>query len=125
MLQFAGSTWTGVLLTVVGIVVVLLLLHRYRALERAGSALPPGAGGARMVGTTGTVVADHVPEGQRGRVRVLGEEWAIADAVGERLQAGQEVRVQRVSGTRLVVVPAPAADGESRDQEGDVDDVRT
>lgn len=112
MPQFIGSPWTGALVALAVVLLVLALLRRYRSLERAGTPLPPGVGGARMVGTTGVVVAEHVPGTKRGQVHVLGEDWNVADDVTERLSVGDTVRVERVSGTRLVVttVGADAAD---------------
>ena len=111
MEQLTGSPWTGALVAVVLVVLVVALLRRYRALERAGTPLPPGVGGARMVGTTGVVVTEHVPGSQRGQVHVLGEDWIIADAVTEQLPVGASVRVEAVSGTRLQVTRVPGPHG--------------
>lgn len=102
---FSGSPWPGVVVAVVAVVVVLGLLMRYRALDRAGSPLPPGAGGARLIGTTGTVSVAHEPGVARGRVLVLGDEWGVADDVSTRLTVGDTVVVDEVVGTRLVVTP--------------------
>lgn len=107
MIASPGSTWVGALVVAVGLLLVVALFVRYRRLERAGTPLPPGTGGARMVGASGTVVADHLPGQQRGRVRVLGEEWGVADAVTDPLHTGEHVRVREVTGTRLVVVKEP------------------
>lgn len=111
MALLTGSTWTGALVAVVLVVVVVVVLRRYQALERAGTPLPPGVGGARMVGTTGVVITEHVPGSQRGEVRVLGENWIIADAVTEQLPVGASVRVEAVSGTRLQVTRVPGTHG--------------
>lgn len=127
MFDFIGSPWVGAIVAIAALLLLVLLLLRYRALERAGTPLPPGAGGARMVGTTGTVVVDHVPGEQRGQVHVLGEDWSIADAVDRRLPVGTTVRVERVTGTRLVVAPTTdAGDGSEPDSHPDTNhDVRT
>ena len=104
MEQFVGSPWTGALVAIALVLVVVAVLRRYRALERAGTPLPPGVGGARMVGTTGVVVTEHAPDdGRRGQVHVLGEDWVIADTVTETLPVGATVRVEAVTGTRLHV----------------------
>jgi membrane protein implicated in regulation of membrane protease activity len=105
MEPLTDPAWIGLAVAVVVTAVVVGAFLRYRALERAGSGLPPGVGGARLVGVTGEVVADHVPPGRRGRARVLGEEWALADDVTVQLRAGSTVRVTDVVGTRLVVEP--------------------
>lgn len=108
MPQLIGSPWVGALAALVVVLLLLVLLRRYRALEREGTPLPPGVGGARMVGTTGIVVGAHVPGRQRGQVRVLGEDWVVADDVREPLPVGATVRVERVTGTRLVVTTVAA-----------------
>lgn len=93
------------MLVAVVVAVVVLLVLRYRALERAGTPLPPGAGGARLVGVEAAVVTAHRPPRTRGTVRVLGDDWGIADDVPGPLPRGTTVRVVEVVGTRLVVVP--------------------
>ena len=98
-------TWSTALPWVAALAVLVLvgLLLRYRTLARSGTGLPPGVGGGRMVGTTGTVTGEHVPGTQRGTVHVLGEDWTVADVVVVPLDVGDTVTVERVVGTRLVV----------------------
>lgn len=105
MLSVDGSSWIGIVLAIIGVTVALGLLLRYRRLEREGTPLPPGAGGARLVGVVATMVEDHDPRGRAGTVRVLGDDWVLADAVVVPLTAGQPVRVTEVVGTRLIVAP--------------------
>lgn len=108
------TTWVVLLLATV--VVVGAVVARYRALVRRGSGLPPGTGGGRLVGMTGTITR-HDGAGDV-RVTVLGDEWGVAGDT-DRLAEGDTVRVTGVEGVTLVVTPVPAA---SRDTT--VDDPR-
>ena len=103
MAELLGSSWIGVAFAVACIAVALGLVLRYRALERAGTPLPPGAGGARLRGVTTVVAEPHVPGRTAGLVTVLGDDWRIAEDVQERLEAGTRVEIVEVVGTRLVV----------------------
>lgn len=89
----------GVVATAVGATAA-----RYRALIRHGSGLPPGTGGGRLVGMTGTITHHDGTGG--ARVNVLGDEWRVAgdpDAIAE----GDRVRVTGVEGVALVVTRVP------------------
>ena len=87
-------------------VVVGATAARYLALVRQGSGLPPGTGGSRLVGTTGTIT--HHDEAGITRVRVLGDEWPVAGGA-PGLSEGDHVRVTAVEGVALVVTPATAS----------------
>lgn len=113
------TTW--VLLLLATVVVVGAVVARYRALVRRGSGLPPGAGGGRLVGMTGTIT--HHDGAGTVRVDVLGDEWRVAgDTHG--LAEGDRVRVTDVEGVALVVTPIaadtdPATDDATRSQPQD------
>lgn len=113
------TTW--VLLLLATVVVVGAVVARYRALVRRGSGLPPGAGGGRLVGMTGTIT--HHDGAGTVRVDVLGDEWRVAgDTHG--LAEGDRVRVTDVEGVALVVTRIaadtdPATDDATRSQPQD------
>lgn len=94
--------------TVVGAVAA-----RYQELIRRGSGLPPGIGGGRLVGMTGTIT--HHDGAGDARVSLDGDEWRVAGDT-DRLAEGDRVRVTGVEGVALVVTPAPAA---APDENGD------
>lgn len=97
------------------------IVSRYLALVRRGSGLPPGTGGGRLVGMTGTIT--HHDGAGTARVDVLGDEWRVAgDTHG--LAEGDRVRVTDVEGVALVVTPIaadtdPAMDDPTRPQPQD------
>ena len=63
----------------------------------------------RLVGKTGVVIEDLVPDGRTGMVRVMREDWR-ADAPGhEPLPTGTQVVVERVEGAHVVVRPVDKA----------------
>lgn len=99
------TTWVWLVLAAVA--AVGALAARYRALVRRGSGLPPGTGGGRLVGMTGTIT--HHDGAGDARVSVLGDEWRVAGDVHE-LAEGDRVLVTGVEGVALVVTPAPAAE---------------
>ncbi len=98
------TTWVWLVLAAVA--AVGALAARYRALVRRGSGLPPGTGGGRLVGMTGTIT--HHDGAGDTRVSVLGDEWRVAGETDD-LTEGDRVLVTGVEGVALVVTPAPAA----------------
>lgn len=107
--------------TVAVAAVLAAVVSRYLALVRRGSGLPPGAGGGRLVGMTGTIT--HHDGAGTARVDVLGDEWrVVGDTRG--LAVGDRVRVTDVEGVALVVTPIatetdPATDDATRSQPQD------
>ncbi len=84
--------------------------------------MEPGVGADRLVGLTAIVTAAIVPDDtdRRGRVKVAGEEWGVADP-SQMFPTGAKVRVVAMKGTRVVVAPftptaTPSADPPSRPQ---------
>lgn len=103
-----GSVAVQAIVAVVVATVVGAVAARYLALVRRGSGLPPGTGGGRLVGMTGTIT--HHDRAGNARVSLLGgEEWRVAGGT-HQLAEGDRVRVTAVEGVALVVTPVPAAD---------------
>lgn len=83
--------------------------------------MEPGVGADRLVGLTAIVTAAIVPDDtdRRGRIKVAGEEWGVADP-DQTFALGSKVRVVAMKGTRVVVAPvapsapAPTAESPSR-----------
>lgn len=112
----AGTVWPWVGLVAVVAVLLIGMLLRYRMLERRGSGLPPGTGGARLVGMTGEVVAaprDSTP----AQVQVLGEQWRVARGAAG-LTIGDRVVITDVEGVGLVVEAVDATPRSHGDVEG-------
>lgn len=68
--------------------------------------MPPGVGADRLVGLTAIVTTPINPDDtdRRGRVKVAGEVWGVADP-DRQIPAGSKVRVVAMKGTRVVVAP--------------------
>ena len=100
------NVWPWVWL-VGGGVVLVGVVRRYQSLVRQGTRLPPGVGGARLVGSTGVVTRAIDPDDAtaHGQVRVAGETWFARAAGPDVLTEGARVRITEVEGTRLHVVP--------------------
>lgn len=89
-----------------GVGIIALIVLRYALAARRAKV---DTGGERLVGQIATVIVPLTPD---GRVRVLGEDWsAVLDtpAIGheDRMEAGARVRIMRVDGLRLRVIPEP------------------
>jgi membrane-bound serine protease (ClpP class) len=71
--------------------------------------LPVTTGKEAMIGKVATVTERLSPT---GRVKVHGEDWAARNALapGERIEAGEPVRVQAVKGLTLEVAPLAPPD---------------
>lgn len=105
------TTWVWLVLAAVA--AVGALAARYRALVRRGSGLPPGTGGGRLVGMTGTIT--HHDGAGDAHVSVLGDQWRVAGD-GQRFAEGDRVRVTGVEGVALVVTPTAAGPDPAGDQ---------
>lgn len=92
---------TGVVLAGGGGWVVWTIVRSRR--EQSGEEAP------RVLGATGYVVTELAP---RGVVQVAGEQWTAVSEDRETIPAGQEIRVIRVSGATVTVVPAEAGGGQ-------------
>lgn len=80
-----------------------LLLRRLA--DRITHDQPIGTGADRLVGKTGLVTEELVPDNVHGRVRIEREEWR-ADAPGfGNLGIGTRVVVDAIEGTHLIVHP--------------------
>ena len=86
---------------------MLVVLRRYA--DRLTHEPPIRTGVDRLVGKSGVVIEELVPDSPKGMVRIEREEWR-ADAPGnEPLAVGTRVVVERVDGTHLIVHPANEA----------------
>ncbi|MDZ7315040.1 MAG: NfeD family protein [candidate division KSB1 bacterium] len=100
----AGAGISVQLLVFIVTSLVLFLLSR-RISTKLTHEQPPGIGANRLEGVEGLVIEEIDNFHNRGRVRILGEEWRAESADGSILRSGSPVRVLRVSGTRLIVEP--------------------
>jgi membrane protein implicated in regulation of membrane protease activity len=80
-----------------------------KRLDRSG--LTEGIGSRRLIGASGTVLAD-IPPADSGMVRIEREEWRAAGVDDQPIPAGTRIRVIEVEGTRVLVQPfeAPVPD---------------
>ncbi len=104
LLEFlgVGIGWQWIAFVMVS-VTLLILLRRYA--DRLTHEPPMRTGVDRLIGKSGVVIEDLIPNSPKGQVRIEREEWR-ADAPGhEILPAGTRVLVDRVDGTHLIVHP--------------------
>lgn len=110
--------WTWLEFIVVG-VALFILMWRYARRWTSDAPMPVGVGADRMVGGTGSIVAD-VPASPTGSGEVLirGELWRAESHSGAPIDTGTVVEIIAVRGTRVIVSPvAPATpDGPSPDE---------
>lgn len=116
MLPFAAGSAVGALLNYLGIslvgqwlgfllVSVVLFVSLRRFAEHITHEPPVKTGANRLVGKTGLVIEELVPNNPVGQVRIEREEWR-ADAPGHpSIPVGACVVVTAVEGTHLVVEP--------------------
>lgn len=60
----------------------------------------------RLIGQTGILEEGCNPLTDRGRVKVLGQDWRAVSADGTEIPAGTQVVIQAISGAKLTVRPA-------------------
>lgn len=84
-------------------IVALAYLRRY--IDRQDEEVRPRVGANRWVGSEGIVLEEIDPDTARGMVRVDNEEWRATSASGAIIPPGSRIRVEDVSGARLVVEP--------------------
>lgn len=109
LLEFLGMSvgWQWVAFVVVS-AAMLVLLRRYG--DRLTHEPPIRTGVDRLVGKSGTVIEDIVPDSPLGMVRIEREEWRADGASHGRLAVGTRVVVERVDGTHLIVRPVSETD---------------
>lgn len=59
----------------------------------------------RLIGQTGILEEGCNPLTDRGRVKVLGQDWRAVSADGTAIPAGTEVVIEAISSTKLIVRP--------------------
>lgn len=101
-LVFPGLLWLQIAVGVVVAVAMLgllrpTLLRKVRSMPGYRSSLD------KLVGSTGTVVAEIT--GTAGEVKVSGEVWTARSVDGSSIGAGEQIEVYRVDGATLLVYP--------------------
>lgn len=105
VLNFFGMPLVWQFVSFIAISVVLFISLR-RFADRITHEPPVKTGANRLVGKTGLVVEEIVPNTHTGQIRIEREDWR-ADAPGHpTLAVGTHVTVTAVEGSHLVVVPA-------------------
>lgn len=100
---------------VIFIAVSLVALAFLRPLaKRAGDHVANPGGIDRVIGKQAVVLEEINPHTATGRVRIEREEWR-ADTYGAAIPKGALVVVMEVTGTRVMVEPAPLLEGGSAD----------
>jgi membrane protein implicated in regulation of membrane protease activity len=82
----------------IGIVRPVLLRHL-----RRGSSASVLSGAAAMLGQTAVVVDAVGGRGERGHVRIAGEDWPAVTRDGSTIEVGAPVRIAEIQGATLVV----------------------
>jgi membrane-bound serine protease (ClpP class) len=77
------------------------------AVRTALRPLPVASGASLLLGAQGVAKSDIAP---RGIAHVAGEDWSVVSE-GGNIPMGGQVRVKRVDSVRLIVEPAPGAEG--------------
>lgn len=101
-LVFPGLLWLQIAVGVVVAVAMLgllrpTLLRKVRSMPGYRSSLD------KLVGSTGTVVAEITASA--GEVKVSGEVWTARSVDGSSIGAGEQIEVYRVDGATLLVYP--------------------
>lgn len=91
---------------VFGGAVLFVFLYRWAQRFMKEHTMAPGVGADRLVGLTAIVTEPIRPDDteRRGRVKIDGEVWGVADA-DRPFETGAKVRVTAMRGTRVVVTP--------------------
>jgi membrane protein implicated in regulation of membrane protease activity len=104
--SFAGAdpVLSWILFIGVSALALLVLVPIGRRINRTHDELGRGVGSDRWTGRRAVVIED-IPGGVHatGMVRIEREEWRAESSDGNAVDAGTEVAVLRVDGTRLVV----------------------
>lgn len=94
--------WQGLVFLVVSGGALLLIRPLARSLNESS---PNAVGSDRVLNKEAIVLAEINPAIGAGMVRVDAEEWRAVSADGRAITKGTIVKIQRIEGTRLVVVP--------------------
>jgi membrane protein implicated in regulation of membrane protease activity len=94
--------------SILGMFGVRPVLLRYRERHKQEVML---SGAEGMIGQTATVVEASAGRQAWGHVRIAGENWPAVSSDGAPLQQGEEVVVQEIRNTSLVVSPARRGKG--------------
>lgn len=101
---FSVPVWIQVLVWLVITVIVFAATYRLSARLRHPIHQPTNAD--RVIGQTGVVTEAISDRKQTGQVRVMGQVWSSkTDETTDEIPVGTEVRVLRIEGVKLIVVP--------------------
>jgi membrane protein implicated in regulation of membrane protease activity len=110
VLAFADVDAVWQWLAFVGLSVAFFAALRPLARRLDTDAPTSGIGAKRLIGEVGTVLEPITGDGDLGMVRIHREEWRAESIDETAIALGTRVRVVEVRGTRVVVLPAEAAD---------------
>lgn len=95
-----GPIWQWISFIVVSF--ILFAISR-RFSDRFTKAQPPGIGADRAIGMQGKVIQTIDHSNNTGRVLLEREEWLAESVDGEPIAEGEQVIIEQVEGTRLIV----------------------
>ena len=101
---------------IVSSAMLLVVLRRFA--QRITHEPPEKVGVDRVLGKTGTVIEELSSDPSRGRVRVGTEEWRARTPEDSTVPVDAKVIIERIEGTRLIVVPAEEAQAPSAEDRG-------
>ena len=102
--QLCGArVWLQVLIAAV--VTLVLLLATRPLVKKFLQNKETHTNADRVVGQTAVVTEDIDNLAARGRVEVLGNDWAARSTENVRIQKGTKVQVVRIEGVKLIVTP--------------------
>ncbi len=104
LVALSGLGMIEQLIVFIALSLVLFAISR-RFANRFSNEQPPGIGANRLIGMEGIVLQSIDNLRNTGRVRVSGEEWRAESENDGRIEQGQRVSVNSVTGTHLVVTP--------------------
>jgi membrane protein implicated in regulation of membrane protease activity len=100
-----GPAWLPWLLF--GVLAIAAVLGLRRPLRQRFARGVPPATGDRLLGEIARLASDLAP-GEVGKAELRGSIWSVRTREPHRLEAGRRVRVERVEGLTLWVVPEEA-----------------
>lgn len=103
------SIWAPLIVVLVGVPSTAITIWTYRRMAPADEE-PTTQTGSNIIGATGRVTTQVIPDRPRGKVKIEHQEWSAISETGV-LPVGALIRVVRVDGIILVVarVDEPAA----------------
>lgn len=116
ILAFAGVSVGVEWLVFLGVSVVAFLALRPLAHRLDRHTTTSGVGANRLLGQRARVIGAIGPGHAPGMVLLGGERWRAETDAGDEIPVDTSVVITEVRGTRVVVRPADATDGDSAEQ---------